>query len=241
MNKLSDTEQVPPIDRREAIRRVSALLGGLALVGGRGLLAAYENASLPEGTLGNFTAEDIAFLDEIAETILPATKTPGAKAAKTGAFMALMVTDSYSPEEQKIFRDGLRQVDDATRKANNVSFMEATPPQRFAVLSELDREQKRVMDGREAAERRRKGLAPLPGDETAAKADGHLPGTAVSDPAATVDQPAHYFRMMKELALLGYFTSEVGYTKAMRYIESPGRFDPCTPYTPGEPAWAAHA
>jgi hypothetical protein len=47
--------------------------------------------------------------------------------------------------------------------------------------------------------------------------------------------------MMKELALLGYFTSEVGYTKAMRYIESPGRFDPCIPYTPGEPAWAAHA
>ena len=30
---------------------------------------------------------------------------------------------------------------------------------------------------------------------------------------------AHYFRMMKELALLGYFTSEIGYTKAMRYIE----------------------
>ncbi|HEY9226721.1 MAG TPA: gluconate 2-dehydrogenase subunit 3 family protein [Gemmatimonadaceae bacterium] len=51
----------------------------------------------------------------------------------------------------------------------------------------------------------------------------------------------HYFRMMKELALLGYFTSEIGCTKAMRYAESPGRFDPCTPYTPGEPAWASHA
>jgi len=47
--------------------------------------------------------------------------------------------------------------------------------------------------------------------------------------------------MMKELALLGYFTSEIGYTKAMRYVESPGRFDPCTPYTKGEPAWAPHA
>ena len=30
-------------------------------------------------------------VDEIAETILPETSTPGAKAAKTGAFMALMV------------------------------------------------------------------------------------------------------------------------------------------------------
>jgi hypothetical protein len=241
MNMSSDTEQVPPIDRREAIRRVSALLGGLAFVGGRGLLAAYERATLPEGTHGNFTAENIAFLDEIAETILPATKTPGAKAAKTGAFMALMVTDSYSPKEQKIFREGMRKVDDAMRKANNASFMEATPLQRSAVLTELDHEQKRVMDAREAAERRNKGLAPLPGDEAAAKADGRLPGTAVSDPAATADQPAHYFRMMKELALLGYFTSELGCTQALRYVESPGRFDACIPYTPGEPAWAAHA
>ena len=36
----------------------------------------------------------------------------------------------------------------------------------------------------------------------------------------------HYFRMIKELTLLGYFTSEIGYTQAMRYVETPGRFDP---------------
>jgi hypothetical protein len=209
MNMSSDTEPVRLINRREAIRRVSALLGGAAFVGGRGLLSACERASFPleEAALGEFTADNVAFLDEIAETILPATKTPGAKAAKTGAFMALMVTDCYSPVEQKIFHEGMRKVDDATRKANNVSFMEATPLQRSAVLTMLDHEQKGVMDARETA----------------------------------VDQPAHYFRMMKELALLGYFTSEVGCTQAMRYIESPGRFDPCIPYTPGEPAWAAHA
>ena len=27
----------------------------------------------------------------------------------------------------------------------------------------------------------------------------------------------------------------------MRYIETPGRFDPCLPYTKGERAWAGHA
>jgi Gluconate 2-dehydrogenase subunit 3 len=222
MNMSSDTEPVRLINRREAIRRVSALLGGAAFVGGRGLLSACERASFPleEATLGEFTADNIAFLDEIAETILPATKTPGAKAAKTGAFMALMVTDCYSPVEQKIFHEGMRKVDDATRKVNNVSFMEATPLQRSAVLTMLDREQKRVMDARAVADRRKQGLAPLPVDEK---------------------EPAHYFRMMKELALLGYFTSEVGCTQAMRYIESPGRFDPCIPYTPGEPASTAHA
>jgi hypothetical protein len=53
--------------------------------------------------------------------------------------------------------------------------------------------------------------------------------------------PAHYFRLMKELALLGYFTSEIGCTQAMRYRETPAGFEPCVPYTPGETAWAAHA
>jgi hypothetical protein len=228
MPKRNDTEPSRPISRREAICRVSALLGGAAFVGGSGLLAAYEKASAPvDGAIGEFTAEDIAFLDEIAETILPATKTPGAKAAKTGAFMALMVTDSYSPAERRIFREGMRNVDNATRNANNVPFMKAIPLQRMAVLTALDHEQKRVMDAREAAQRSKKGLAASP-------------GTTVSNAAASVE-PSHYFRMMKELALLGYFTSELGCTQALRYVESPGRFDACIAYTPGEPAWAVHA
>jgi hypothetical protein len=54
------------------------------------------------------------------------------------------------------------------------------------------------------------------------------------------DAPSHYFRMMKELAMLGYFTSEIGYTQAQRYAESPGRFDPCLPYKKGETSWAPH-
>ena len=53
--------------------------------------------------------------------------------------------------------------------------------------------------------------------------------------------PTHYFRMLKELTLLGYFTSEIGYTQAMRYAETPGRYDPCAPYADGEKAWAEHA
>ena len=39
----------------------------------------------------------------------------------------------------------------------------------------------------------------------------------------------HYFRLIKELALLGYFTSEIGYRQAMRYVETPGRYGPCAP------------
>ena len=53
--------------------------------------------------------------------------------------------------------------------------------------------------------------------------------------------PPHYFRLVKELTLSGYFTSEIGMTQALRYVEAPGRFDPCVPYTPGETSWAGHA
>jgi len=196
------------IGRREAIRRVALFLGGTTLVGGSALLTACERERPPApatGPVGEFTAADITYLDEIAETILPATKTPGAKAAKTGAFMALMVTDCYEDRDQKIFRRGMQQLEDASRKAAKASFMSASPEARLALLESIDREQKTYMDDRK---------------------DG---------------DPTHYFRMMKELALLGYFTSEIGYTKAQRYAESPGRFDPCVPYKPGELSWTSHA
>src|SRR3954471_11989642 len=123
------------LDRREAIRRVSLMLGGVAFVGGTSLLTACEQAPPPAqraAAPGQFTAEDIAYLDEIAETILPETKTPGAKAAKTGTFMALMVTDSYDPKDQQRFRDGMRALDDASMKENKASFVTSTPDQRLA-------------------------------------------------------------------------------------------------------------
>ena len=202
----SEQEQQELIDRREALKRVSVLLGGVALVGGSGLLAACGRDRPASGTtVGSFTPSDIQLLDEIADTILPETKTPGAKAARVGPFMAVMVTDCYEPDDQKIFRSGMQKLEQASEKANGKSFMAATPQQRLALLESLDREQKSYMDAKKP------------------------------------DDPAHYFRMIKELTMLGYFTSEIGYTKALRYAESPGRFDPCTEYKKGETSWASHA
>jgi hypothetical protein len=226
------------ISRREAIQRVGLLLGSVTFVGGSALLTACERERRPVAAgerVGEFTPEDIAFLDEVAETILPETKTPGAKAAKTGAFMALMVTDTYDARDQRIFRDGMRQLDEESRKMSGAPFMSATPQQRLALLERLDRDQKAIADARDAA--RRRAEAHLPGQRQEG-APGADVGAAT---AVTMDTPNHYFRMMKELALLGYFTSEIGCTQAQRYIESPGRYDPCVPYTPGERAWAPHA
>jgi hypothetical protein len=207
------------VDRREAIRRVSMLLGGVAFVGGSQLLTACagdrpaagdsaQSAAAPAGPapIGEFSVADQQYLDEVADTILPTTaKSPGAKAAATGPFMALMVTDCYSPEDQKIFREGMTKLEDACKAKHGTGFMAATAEQRTALLTELDKAQHDFQKTRKP------------------------------------EEPQHYFRMMKELALLGYFTSEIGYTKAMRYKETPGKYEPCLPYTKGETTWASHA
>src|SRR5258705_10200242 len=128
------------ITRREAVARVAALLGGVALIGGSALITGCrtEKTDVP---FTPFTTDDIAYLDEIADTILPTTSTPGAKAAKTGEFMARMVTDSYSPEDQKIFRAGMVKLDDASKEKNGgKTFMQATPEQRLALLNTLGKE-----------------------------------------------------------------------------------------------------
>jgi hypothetical protein len=198
------------ITRREVIQRVTATLGGAALIGGDRLLAlAFDDAAaagvMTQG-VGSFAAADVAFLDEVAETILPETTTPGAKAAKTGE------------RDRQVFRDGMRQIDDACRSSHGAAFTSATPAERLALLEVLDREQKTAMEERSNGVRSR---APAS--------------------ASAPDVPAHYFRMMKELALLGYFTSEIGYTRALRYLEAPGRYDPCAPLAPGDKSWAGHA
>jgi hypothetical protein len=204
------------VDRREAIRRVGALLGGVAFVGGTGLLEACAKergtadsvATAPRGPqpIGQFSVADQAFLDEVADTILPTTAaSPGAKAAATGPFMALMVTDCYDAKDQQIFREGIRALDAACEKQHGTGFMKATAEQRTAVLTALDQEAATVMKTKPA------------------------------------DAPTPYFRMMKELTLLGFFTSEIGCTQALRYKESPGPFEACVPYTKGDRAWAGHA
>ena len=191
------------MNRRDALTRVGLLLGG-TVVGAELFMSGCKNA--PDKNIGaggtNFSNDDIAYFDEIAETILPATDTPGAKDAKVGAFWATIVKDCYTEQEQKVFLDGMKKLNDASVQKNGKSYMESTPEQRHDLLVALDKEQKDYM----AAKKK--------------------------------DDPAHYFRMMKELTLWGYFTSEPGATKALRYIAVPGKYVGCMDYKKGDKAWA---
>ena len=207
----SKNQNFQTLSRREAIKRVSAMFGGVALVGQASMLAACSDetahkGSPPVATGGlPFSPQDIALLGEIAETILPETDTPGAKAAGVGPFMAMMVMDTYYPSDQEIFVTGLATLNARCEASYGQDFLTAEPGDRLQLLTALDGEQFEYMQGKHH------------------------------------EAPTHFFRMMKELALLGYFTSEVGYTQAMRYVETPGRYDPCVPHQAGDKIWANHA
>ncbi len=194
------------ISRREALRHVTALLGGVAFTGGAGLLSvalpARAEARLALAQEQGFADTDIAWLDEVADTLLPETETPGAKAAATGAFIALMVQDTYTPEEQERFREGLRTLEQWSMDQHGAGFMDLPPAERLAVLEHFDAEQYAFTEQK------------------------------------SEDESAHPFRMFKELCLMGYFTSEIGYKQAQRYQETPGRFDPCVTRDPDDRTWA---
>lgn len=186
------------MDRREAVKYISMLMGG-TVVGSSFFLSGCKSQ---DAVSMKFTDADIAYLDEIAETILPATGSPGAKAAKVGTFMTVMVNDCYEKADQEIFHKGMNQLNDAAKEKMGDEFMKLPADKKQALLIQLDSEQKEYQKNKKPKER------------------------------------SHYFRMMKELTLLGYFTSEVGATQALRYIERPGRYEGCVPYKKGDKAWA---
>ena len=81
------------MDRRELLKMIAVLTGG-AVVGAEAFLTGCKNAETTGSSMA-FSEADIPYLDEVAETILPATTTPGAKAAKVGQFMTVIVNDCY--------------------------------------------------------------------------------------------------------------------------------------------------
>jgi hypothetical protein len=188
------------LTRRDLLQNVAILLGG-SIVGGS-VFSISGCQSTDKAVNALFSESQLAFMNEIADTILPTTSSPGAKTANVGKFMSVMVLDCYEVANQKIFMDGLRKIDELSEKKFNTSFVKATTSQRTELLKTLDAEQKEYQATK------------------------------------TKEAPSHYFRMMKELTVLGYFSSKEGATQALRYLPVPGKYDGAYPYKKGDKAWA---
>lgn len=199
------------MNRRKAVQRVALLLGGSVLGAELFIQTGCKNGGGEKAATtaideAFFTKDEIAFLDEVAEAIIPRTDTPGAKDAKLGEFMNKIVRDCYTKDDQKIFKNGIDTIKKLSKEKYSAAFMELQPAQRTELLTMLDKEQKEYHKKDENGKNDKK--------------------------------QKHYFRMMRELTLIGYFTSEPGATKALRYVAIPGKYEPCTSYKKGEKAWA---
>ena len=258
----------PTIDRRSALRRLSAVLGGVAtaplmsglLAGcstpGGSDLAAYQFQTLSEPQQNLLAA--------LVDQIIPATDTPGAAEAGVPQFVDHMLADWYAPEERDAFLAGLDAVDrraegsfvglDDAARATLVEAMDAETygEQPGAVGSEATADED-APDGDvagapqegtyQASEEQENEVAGMQGDLGEAMEDSTEAAQEVVTGEGTASvggapEAPPFFRQLKELTLAGYYTSEAGATQELQWLASPGRYAADVPLSEVGSAWA---
>lgn len=197
------------MDRREALQRAALLLGyavsGTTIAG----LAAGCSATPagPGWTPVFLTPAQAGALSAMADHLLPASETPGARDVGVDRFIDAMVKDYCSTDDQKRFTAGLDQVDTTCRTRFGQTFAAATSAQKDEVFREFEAQSP--------------STAPS------------VWGAQISDTPA----PSTFYRKFKELALVGYYTSEPVGRNILRYDPLPGRFTGCVPLSDGDRLW----
>ena len=185
------------ITRREAVARTALFLGGTvaasSIAGVRG--DAWARTIAPEWRAGTLTAGQSELVATIAEHIIPATDTPGARAAGVHRFIDVILSDYYKDGERKRFLDGLAALEARAERELGAPFLKATPKQRLGLLTAMDAESYPQSDR------------------------------------------GWFFRRVKELTLLGYYTSEQGAMSELK-VNPMGVYRGDIPYRSIGHSWA---
>ena len=173
------TDLNPLLGRRDALRRLSLLLGGVAtaplapaLLSGCRTPAGDELASYTYATLD---ADQQSLLSALVDQILPATDTPGASDVGVPQFIDMMLSEWYAAEERDGFLAGLAALD---ARAGGGSFAALDADAQAALVRQLDAET--------FAERPSGSEATA--DRDAATADEDVAGVAVEGTSAIDEQ-----------------------------------------------------
>ena len=228
------------MDRREAVKNMAFLMGGA--LSATTIAVFLDGCTSPStGTTGNlFTADQLVLIDEVADVIIPATGTPGAKAAAVGPFIAMMVKDCYPEDAQKAFVQGLEDLEKRSKDKFTKSFVELSAEQRQQLLNHVReatiadiKAENEALDKQKQADQEKQRTNPEKG-----KSQTENAGVTSILPKDKPKTEARFFPIIRDLTLLGYFTSEIGVTQAYEYVEIPGRYDGCTDLKPGQRVWA---
>ncbi len=144
-----------------------------------------------------------ATVTAITEMIIPQTDTPGAKAARVNEFIDVIVADWYQADEKQAFLSGLAEVDTRSRAMFAKDFIDCPPPQQQLLLQALEDEVPDVRTERGAPW------------------------------AHTFVKDKHFFYMIKQLTLVGYYTSQIGFEQELHLHIIPPRHAGCAPIEEG--------
>jgi gluconate 2-dehydrogenase gamma chain len=189
------------MNRRELLQRVAMLMGGA--ISAPAVLGVLNGCS-PKPTSSwqplFLSKEEGAMVEAVCDLILPRTGTPGAREVGVPAFIDSILKDAYPSEDQARFVSGLKDFDAEAQRVHGKPFLELQPAQQMSFLQQLQ-------DTAVAKEKTE-------------EADKDVPAGERKRP---------FVLMMKELTLLGFFTSQVGATQILQYEAVPGGFQACIP------------
>ncbi len=123
------------MNRRTAIRNAIIFSAGASLLPScmRG-----DKSSIPLKNISVSGSQE-KMLAELSEAILPKTSNfIGAKDLKAHEFVLTMVDDCTSPEDQKVFMEGMKAFDKLSQDKSGQIFTSYTPEQKKALLSDLE-------------------------------------------------------------------------------------------------------
>ena len=227
------------ITRREALKRAAWILGGTVSAPTiLGVLAGCQAEQKTAFTPRTLTPDQRGTVEAIADISIPETETPGARAAGVDQFVDRMLTDYYPAKERDRFIAGLARVDARAQRQHKLPFARLSKEQQTAIVLDLDKAAFTEPPG--------KTTKPAAGatKPEVRKTDVPVgPGVGADPKEAATPEPdpddvgrESFFRRMKELTVVGYYTSEIGQTRELR-INPWGHYRDI-PYTPGTPAWA---
>lgn len=226
------------MDRREAVKSVAFLIGGA--LSATTIATLFDSCNEPGKNGENlFTADHQKLITEVADIIIPTTaKSPGAKAANVGPFIAMMIKDCYPTDAQEAFVKGLDDLEAKSKEKFSKSFIEIGVKERNELISALREEtlaaQKSEQDKSDENKGGEKAVKETP-KEIKPEIEKSGNPMAVKEKPKTAPQ---FFAIARDLTILGFFTSEVGATKAYEFVEIPGRYDGDVKLKPGQRVYA---
>lgn len=124
---------------RHFTRREALQLSLTALSVGLGVTACSRKTPVESIDAGSFfNVEEMRQLAEVAEIIIPATDTAGARAANVHGFVDRMMLEWAVPQTQSAFRVLLGEFDASARERFGGSFMELSAERRVEVVAAMD-------------------------------------------------------------------------------------------------------